>query len=273
MPTRYLRPGICDSDSINACSPMAEVLFYRLLVNVDDFGRFDARPILVKSKCFPIREEITTKQVEDLLIELGQCGLIVLYQSGDKTYLQMQKWDNQPRAKESKFPPFGDNCIRLHTNVCIPHTNLPGTETETGTVTETETGTGVRGKNAKPAKFNPPAFLAMHGVTLQVSEDWLKLRKLKKAAVTQTAIDGIQREAMKADIDLDAALRVCCERGWTGFKAEWFLSAPNPTRKQFLTPHQQREENNRRATQEWLEEMGVNPGAKPNDIEGSFTHD
>ena len=33
MPTRYLKPGICDSDRLDKCSPLAETLFYRLLVN------------------------------------------------------------------------------------------------------------------------------------------------------------------------------------------------------------------------------------------------
>ena len=72
--------------------------------------------------------------------------------------------------------------------------------------------------NHKPNKNTvAPPF----GVTDSVWQDWVKLRKAKKAAVTQTAIDGIQREADKAMVSLQAALEMCCERGWTGFKAEW----------------------------------------------------
>lgn len=63
------------------------------------------------------------------------------------------------------------------------------------------------------------------GVTDSVWQDWLKLRKAKKAAVTQTALDGIQREAAKAGVSLQAALETCCARGWTGFKAEWMAEA------------------------------------------------
>ena len=59
------------------------------------------------------------------------------------------------------------------------------------------------------------------GVTDSVWQDWLSLRKTKKAAVTQTAIDGIAREANKAGVSLQTALETCCARGWTGFKAEW----------------------------------------------------
>lgn len=72
--------------------------------------------------------------------------------------------------------------------------------------------------NHKPNKNTvAPPF----GVTDSVWQDWLRLRKAKKAAVTQTAIDGIQREADKAGVSLQTALEMCCERGWTGFKAEW----------------------------------------------------
>ena len=59
------------------------------------------------------------------------------------------------------------------------------------------------------------------GVTESVWQDWLSLRKTKKAAVTQTAIDGIAREASKAGVSLQVALETCCARGWTGFKADW----------------------------------------------------
>ena len=68
----------------------------------------------------------------------------------------------------------------------------------------------------------PPA-----GVTEFVWQDWLKLRKTKKAPVTQTAIDGIVRESLKAGVSLQTVLETCCERGWTGFKAEWMQSQPS----------------------------------------------
>ncbi len=58
-------------------------------------------------------------------------------------------------------------------------------------------------------------------VSEQVWQDFLATRKQLKAAVTQTAIDAIRREAGKARISLEDALRMCCARGWRGFKADW----------------------------------------------------
>lgn len=59
------------------------------------------------------------------------------------------------------------------------------------------------------------------GVSPSVWADFQKLRKTKKAPVTKTAVDGIKREADRAGLSLEAALAVCCQRGWTGFKADW----------------------------------------------------
>lgn len=61
------------------------------------------------------------------------------------------------------------------------------------------------------------------GVSESLWTDFKKLRSTKKAPITQTAIDGIQREADKAGLQMADALAMCCERGWTGFKAEWAL--------------------------------------------------
>jgi hypothetical protein len=58
-------------------------------------------------------------------------------------------------------------------------------------------------------------------VDSQVWSDWVAHRKAKKAPVTQTALDGIAREATKANITMQTALQTMCERGWAGFKAEW----------------------------------------------------
>ena len=132
MPTRYLKPGVRDSESIELLSPLAETLFYRLLVTVDDFGRFDARPAMIKAQCFPIKESITISKCKQLLDEISNAKLILLYEVDGKPILQMSKWDNLPRAKESKYPAPVYSCIQLHTDV-------PLTVTGTGTETKTET--------------------------------------------------------------------------------------------------------------------------------------
>ena len=153
MPTRYLKSGIRDSDSLDKLSPLAETLFYRLLVTVDDFGRYDARPSLIKAHCFPIKDSVTSKMCITLLSELASAELIVIYAVDGKEYLQMLKWDNEPRAKVSKFPQMNSDCLRLHTDVKQPHTNLPLTVTVTETKTVTETPPNPRKRGSVADRF------------------------------------------------------------------------------------------------------------------------
>ncbi len=72
----------------------------------------------------------------------------------------------------------------------------------------------------KPAARTRPA-VRPDGVSESVWADFQAIRKAKRAPLTQTALDGIQREASKAGMGLADALALCCARGWQGFKADW----------------------------------------------------
>jgi hypothetical protein len=51
--------------------------------------------------------------------------------------------------------------------------------------------------------------------------DFEKVLKAKNKPLTQTLLNSIQKEADKAKISLEDAIKECCSRGWTTFKAEW----------------------------------------------------
>ena len=210
MPTRYLKSGVRDSESIDKLSPLAETLFYRLLVTVDDFGRFDARPAMIKANCFPIKDSVSINKCKDLLDELEIKELIIVYIVSGKEILQMCKWDNVPRAKESKYPAPVHNDMQLHTSVCNTHTDAPLTVTVTETKTETKTKTDI----------------TPDGVSQSVWDEFVKHRKSKKAQITQLVIDGIQKEADKAGFTLEDALKETVIRNWQSFKAEWVTTTP-----------------------------------------------
>jgi len=57
-----------------------------------------------------------------------------------------------------------------------------------------------------------------------IYSDFEKILKAKRKPLTQTLLDAIQVEAIKAKMTLDEALQVCCIRGWTTFKADWMLT-------------------------------------------------
>ena len=58
-------------------------------------------------------------------------------------------------------------------------------------------------------------------VSEQVWNDWLQLRKTKKASVTETVIRGARNEANKIGWTLEQFFVEWCTRGSQGLKAEW----------------------------------------------------
>lgn len=106
MPNRIIKSSICSSETIDSLNWFQEVVFYRLIVNCDDYGRMDARPKLLKSMLFPIKERITVKDVEDALHKLADAGCVVLYEVKGKPYLCLPSWEAHQniRAKQSKYP-------------------------------------------------------------------------------------------------------------------------------------------------------------------------
>ena len=117
LPNRIIKESICTSEDIASLSMGAEILFYHLMVKVDDFGVYFGNEQIIKNTCFPLKSsEIKVKQVESWLNELVKAGLLFAYVAEDgKKYVQFTKWakHQQIRAKKSKYPLFDSTCNQL----------------------------------------------------------------------------------------------------------------------------------------------------------------
>jgi uncharacterized protein YdaU (DUF1376 family) len=90
-------------------------------------------------------------------------------------------------------------------------------------------------------------------VSEQVWNDFVATRKAARAALTPTALSGIEREAKKAGWTLEAALQECTIRGWRGFKADW---VSNKAGSGFMINKQEAlEARNKAVGDEWLKKM------------------
>lgn len=105
MPNRIIKESICRSDSIDSLSWFEEVLFYRLIVVCDDYGRFDGRPAIIRGACFPLKD-IRLEQIENALRNLSTAGMIWMYKAEERAFLQLINWERhqQIRATKSKYP-------------------------------------------------------------------------------------------------------------------------------------------------------------------------
>ena len=117
MPNRILKESICRSDTIDQLTWFEEVLFYRLIVSCDDYGRFDGRPAIIRGTCFPLKD-ITNKTIADALQKLTSVGLVREYYVQGRPYLHMVTWGDhqQVRAKKSKYPAEESNCENLQSS-------------------------------------------------------------------------------------------------------------------------------------------------------------
>jgi hypothetical protein len=154
MPTRYIKYTICQSRTLDALTAEEECLFYRLIVTVDDFGRYHGDPKLVLAACYPLRiGRMAPEDVDALLDGLHRAGLIVRYTASDEPYLYLVTWlkHQNTRAKVSRFPePSADTCIQSYTSAdnriqmstSVAHTDKDVPVIVSVSVSETVSGEG-----------------------------------------------------------------------------------------------------------------------------------
>ena len=81
----------------------------------------------------------------------------------------------------------------------------------------------------------PPTAFSMYrslldlGAEKQLINDWLKVRKTKKATNTKTALYGFISQVEKSNKDLNSILKICIENSWSGFKVSWLENLKNNT--------------------------------------------
>lgn len=140
MPNRIIKESIRTSDSINELSWFEECLFYRLIVSCDDYGRFDGRTAIIKGSCFPLKDGVTTNNIEKALSKLVSAGLMKRYVVDGKPYLSLPTWEQHQsvRAKKSKYPRPDDgemitdenDCKQMHADVPVFENRNPIRESE-----------------------------------------------------------------------------------------------------------------------------------------------
>lgn len=118
MPNRILREGIITSERVNSLDWPAEVFYRRLHSVVDDFGRYYAKPELLRAACYPLQlDKVGNPDVGKWLLATRKAALVRTYTVNGTEYLEIVDFRQQVRAKQSKFPPPPDICISDATQV------------------------------------------------------------------------------------------------------------------------------------------------------------
>ena len=106
MPNRIIKESLCSSEKISSLSDFEFRLWIGLITQVDDAGRGDARPAIIKGRVFPFRERLSIKDIDAALQALAAKGRVSLYKVDGKPSLWFPGWAKHQRIRDCKpkFP-------------------------------------------------------------------------------------------------------------------------------------------------------------------------
>jgi len=174
MPNRIIREGFLDSEKINSLEDKDQLFFVRLMLVVDDYGRMDARPEFLRSRCYPTTDRHLS-DIRQSIIELARKDLIVLYEVGNKQYLEIKEFRQRLRTMKSRYPAPLDGQM---SDICLTLDSDSPPESESESETEEK-------KKKKKEEFIfslPDEF--QHK---EQWEAWLEMRKRIKKPATEYA--------------------------------------------------------------------------------------
>jgi len=111
MPNRILREGIIESRAVNSLSDSGELFYRRLMSIVDDYGRIEADPEVLRARLFsrsldrwPLsRVSSALTEVSGVLTDDGH-PLLTVYRVSNHNFLQINNFNQRIRAAISKCP-------------------------------------------------------------------------------------------------------------------------------------------------------------------------
>lgn len=125
-----------------------------------------------------------------------------------KGYIKKTRFDGRRRYLESTLAEQLCKFCRAETQ------NLPNTYIQSTYISPTEI-------NNKGKRFDFKNSLIEIGVSPEVVEDWMQVRKTAKAINTETAFNRIKHEIEKSGLSANECITIAVSRSWRGFQADW----------------------------------------------------
>jgi hypothetical protein len=158
-------------------------------------------------------------------------GAVCITQGAETITETITKITNKENLLTSLKEELESSAVASHSSVELNQPNLFPTNPNEANASGSANAklNSADGKEAAPRSEAPPRPTKSKStqiekpitVSEQVWNDFLALRKAKRAPLSQTALLSILSEADKAMMTLEDALTECVTRGWQGFKAEW----------------------------------------------------
>lgn len=161
MPNRIVREAILSSERIAMLGWPEEVFYRRVMSLVDDYGRFEANPQLLRARCYPLQTDaVRATDISRWMAACQKAGLILCYEVSGKAYLELLNFGQQQRTT-SKYPAPQSSEIICQQEIAAAHLGVSvfGVVSEGVVVEREQVAPTTRAKmNTKlPEDFSPDA--------------------------------------------------------------------------------------------------------------------
>jgi hypothetical protein len=203
---------------IQRCPEITQARFMRLIClywNKECILSYDDAEIEIDKEHLDI---LITKKIVRLVdnfisIEFLNEQLANISETSDKRReAVLQRW--------AKVKQKDTNVLQVNTNVLQNDTDKSREELDKN-----------REENIKPPAFSFFNSLVSLGADKQLANDWLKVRKTKKATNTETAFNRFKNQFELSGYTINEVLTRCIEKSWSGFEAEWYKKQEKPKTK------------------------------------------
>lgn len=155
---------------------------------------------------------ISDEYIADLIGVSERTARAMLSRLIEKGYIVKTKFDGRRRYIESALM---SQIAGQSGKICrAEQQNLPNTNNNI-LIEEDKSSSVYKGK------FDFRAALKQIGVSDEVIDAWLQVRKGKRATNSKIAFDKVEREIAKSGRSADECIRIAAENSWQGFEAAW----------------------------------------------------
>ena len=205
---------------MSACWPLqmpmtAKAVLMSLADNANDHGEcWPSQPYIAMRTC------MSDRSVRNAIKWLEGAGYLVVDRSNGRHTRYTVCPTPEPRSTPERDSTPEPRSAQPRKDVPVPRNHVPEPRKDVPP-NHQEPSLTVRSNRNKNTRARSGSADLLPDVPENVAADYIAIRKAKKAPLTSTAVDGLRREAERAGMSLADVLRLCCERGWIGFKADW----------------------------------------------------
>gem|GEM_PF-2626180 len=100
-----IRCGIKDSEAFNKLNWREQIFFVRLMLSVDDYGRFEVKPEALRGIVFPLSSsKVPVRDVMDMILRCRELRLVELYTVEGKGYGRVLKFGQRLKHPRGRHP-------------------------------------------------------------------------------------------------------------------------------------------------------------------------